>query len=241
MRIAFVQSQDLQFGKIPLQDISQLIYSQSKEGDFWILPEAFDTGWNVTEKTDFAGEKIVDFLQNLSQKYGISIGGSFYVKDNGKFYNRFCIATQNGEKYSCEKRHLFGDFEKGYVTPGNTTLSFVIDQIKFRVIICYDLRFPVWCRNHNDYDALICVSQWPLSREFDRNLLLGARAMENVAYVLNANALGDSAVYLPNGKIDLKVPIKQQVAFYNLNLQTITDIRQHKKYLLDADNFSIEL
>jgi len=241
MRIALIQSKDLENGKIPHQDITQLVETKSKPNDFWILPEAFDTGWKVTENTEFSGSKNIDYFKQLSEKYNITIGGSYYVKDNGKFYNRFSAVTPQGEIFSCEKRHLFGDFEKGFVTPGNTILSFTVNDIKFRVIICYDLRFPVWCRNSDEYDALICVSQWPLSREFDRNLLLSARAMENVAYVLNANALGGSAVYLPNGKLDLKVPTDSEIAFYNLDIKNIRDIRQQKKYLLDADNFSLEL
>ena len=59
------------------------------------------------------------------------------------------------------------------------------------LVACYDIRFPVWCRNVlNEYDALIAVANWPSVRVGAWNTLLPARAIENEAYVCGVNCKG---------------------------------------------------
>lgn len=240
MRIALVQSSDLENGKITRDEVRALIERESKPGDFWILPEVFDTGWNVSKSTDFYGKRNIEFFRNISQTFGISICGSFYEKIYDKYLNRFCAISRDGSQYLGGKRHLFGNFEKGSVMPVESILNFQIDGIVFRAVVCYDLRFPVWCRNSKpSYDALICVSQWPLQRQADRHLLMAARAVENVAYSINCNGLGTSVVYDPHGQKTLMMDTATQVAFFDLDPESVPEIRQHKKYLSDADEFSI--
>lgn len=239
MRIALVQSLDSENGKIPHSEIAELLDNQAQERDFWILPEVFDSGWLVSSDNQFLGPENIAFLREMSQKHKISICGSFYIKIDGEFHNRLYVVTRTGLECYCDKRHLFGDFEKTCVKPGDSILTFEIDGVRFRAIVCYDLRFPVWCRNSDNYDALICVSQWPNSRSFDRNLLLSARAMENVAFAINANGLGASSVYKPDGRCDLQLPAKCKVGLYDLDKEIVTEIRQKKKYLADSDNFDI--
>jgi len=235
----------VEFGSIDRRRVEALVGQNCRPGDLWILPEAFDTGWNITPENQAAinGPACVDMMRRLSDDYGIAICGSYYEHlDNGQYANTFrVVSAAHGIDMCCGKRHLFGDFEKPCVRPGDSMLSFSLGDFRFRAVVCYDLRFPVWCRNikDNPYDALICVSQWPMSRVADRRLLMQARAMENVAYAVNANALGQSMVCLPDGSIDLVAPVGYELSFYNLDISVIQNTRKRKRYLLDADDFDV--
>lgn len=231
-------------GRVDLQELEKAIEANSRPGDLWILPEVFNTGWNVnTGSPDIDGGLCHGFMRRMSGRFGIAICGSYYEKlSDGRFSNTFRIVSEaGGIDAAGGKRHMFGDFESQHVAPGGM-LSFNIGGIRFRAVVCYDLRFPVWCRNTKTepYDALICVSQWPLMRSADKHLLLSARAMENVAYAINANGIGDSAVYLPDGGKALGVDNGRQLAFYDLDIDLLKDIRKRRRYLLDADDFEIK-
>ena len=63
--------------------------------------------------------------------------------------------------------------------------------------VCYDLRFPVWSRNRPDgdanlsYDLLLYVANWPAARANHWKILLQARAIENLSYVIGVNRVGE--------------------------------------------------
>jgi hypothetical protein len=63
--------------------------------------------------------------------------------------------------------------------------------LRFLPLVCYDLRFPVWCRCRSDYDAILCVASWPAPRREVWRTLLRARAIENQCYVVGVNRTGD--------------------------------------------------
>ena len=63
--------------------------------------------------------------------------------------------------------------------------------------MCYDLRFPVFQRNCNDYDVMINVANWPAARRHVWDTLLKARAMENLCYVVGVNRIGADGIMLP--------------------------------------------
>ena len=247
MRIAIIQSaNDIENGRIERQRAEELISQHSKPGDLWILPEAYDTGWNIkADDVQLPEPANNEFFTRLSAKHHIAICGSYYEKlPEGGYSNTFrVVSADSGLNDACAKRHLFGNFEKSSVKPGNTMLTFTIGEFRLRAVICYDLRFPVWCRNIKDspYDALLCVSQWPMSRAGDRNLMLAARSMENVAYAISANALGGSAVYQADGTRDFLMEAGQEIGFYNLDSNILANFRRHKKYLMDADYFELRM
>ena len=241
MRIAFVQSKNQENGEVAIEDIREMACRHALPDDFWLLPEVFDTGWNLRPGERIDGSQNIGFLRQMAQEFGISIGGSFYLAEDGCIHNRFYVVTPDGSEYHCDKRHLFGDFELMNVTPGDTMLTFPLGGVVFRAVVCYDLRFPVWCRNSDDYDALICISQWPASRQQDRSLLLAARALENVSYVLNCNGLGASMVYSPDGRIDFLMPKGSDVAFYELDVERLRKYRAGHPHLRNIDKFEIKM
>jgi len=241
MNIGFFENKYLRDGKTDLSVIQNAI-ARNKNIQMWVLPEAFDTGCNVSPETNFNGKNNIALFEQWATKYKTAICGSFYIKDNDKIFNRFCAVLPDGTKYFYDKRHLFGKFEKKYVSQGSEIISFEYLGLKFRPIICYDLRFPVWCRNTDNYDVLLCVSQWPVERLGDRAVLCKARAIENQAYVLNVNAQGFSKTEPPEYNLDV-AQIRGSKSWVKIEISKdyINQIRTAKKYLDDKDEFYIKL
>ena len=242
MKIIIIQSHEPDNGKISANEIHSALLDINCKGGMLVLPEAFDTGWNVGNFRDF-GNGAIPLMRELSHTYGISVCGSTYVNIGDRIRNRFFVVTVDGREYFCDKRHLFGDFERKEVTKGDTILTFPIGDLVFRAVVCYDLRFPVWCRNspQDPYDVLLCVSQWPESRIIDRTVLLAARAMENVAYVVNSNGLGGSIVLVPDGIAQAKADNGVSWIECEIDSAKLAQYRSRRKYLADADNFSISM
>jgi predicted amidohydrolase len=119
-----------------------------------------------------------------------------------------------------------------------------------RPVICYDLRFPVWIRNRQDYDLLVCVANWPESRREVWNALLRARAMENQCYVAGVNCTGtdndgntyagESVILGPKGDMLAGIPsFKEGIASAEISLQELHSFRERFPAWKDADKFEI--
>lgn len=172
------------------------IMALSGKSDLVILPETFTTGFSV-QASDFA-EPIdgltVNWMQRLSHTANLAIGGTLFVEDNGLIYNRFLFVTPDRKVLFYDKRHLFSiGGESDFFTPGNQRL--IVNYLGWRIApyICYDIRFPVWCRNSDDTDLMIFAANWPASRSVVWNTLLKARAIENQVYVAGINRIGTDA------------------------------------------------
>ncbi len=163
------------------------------QSDLVILPETFTTGFSMraSELAETMDGPTITWLCNLSQESGIAIGGSLVVKDNGLFYNRFVFVTPEGKVFHYDKRHLFSiGGESVSYTAGDQKV--IVNYLGWRIALytCYDIRFPVWCRNVNDTDLMIFTANWPASRNEVWKILLKARAIENQVYVAGVNRIG---------------------------------------------------
>lgn len=166
--------------------------------DLLILPEMFSTGFQTGDKESIrplsernTGETI-NKLKELAKQYNMGIAGSFIADSGGSLYNRGFLIEPSGEETFADKKHLFTfageqkSFSHGYERM----------HVRFRgwnlaMVICYDIRFPVWCRNVDlEYDILIAVANWPKVRIDAWNKLLPARAIENLAYVCGVDCSG---------------------------------------------------
>jgi omega-amidase len=201
----------------PLQNRLQLeveIRQLTGKSDLVVLPETFTTGFSMSAR-DFAESMdgpTVNWLLQLSQATGIAICGSMLIKDNDLYYNRFLFVTPGGEILFYNKRHLFSiGGESTAYTAGNERLIVNFSGWRIALYVCYDIRFPVWCRNVNDTDLMIFSANWPASRSEVWKILLKARAIENQVYVAGVNRigtdgegiiyLGDSQVINPRGEV----------------------------------------
>jgi len=161
--------------------------------DLIVLPEMFSSGFTMNPKavSETMDGETVGWLQHLAQAKACAITGSLVIEEDGKYYNRLVFVYPNGELKTYDKRHLFtlAGEDKVY-TAGKEKL--IIDYKGFRIcpLICYDLRFPVFARNTEDYDVLLYVANWPKPRINAWDILLKARAVENMSYAIGVNRIG---------------------------------------------------
>lgn len=226
------------------------------------LPETFSTGFSMN--TDRLAEPVsgetITTLRQWAAEYQIAITGSYIACEKDakdpqctSHYNRAFFLTPEGDAYYYDKRHLFrmGN-ESEHFTPGNCRPIFSYRGWNIRLLVCYDLRFPVWSRNvNNEYDLLIYVASWPVPRRKVWDILLQARALENISYVCGVNRMGTdgnnqsynggSVIYSPKGELLAGVPdYEEGSATAILELSTLREFRKKFPAWKDADAFSIE-
>ncbi len=222
--------------------------------DIVVLPEMFLTGFTMSPETcaePVDGDNI-QWLIDLASRSGKALAGSLSVSVAGEYRNRFLFITPDGRVAKYDKRHLFtmGD-EPNHYTAGSERLIIRYKGWRIMPLICYDLRFPVWSRNCNEYDLLICVANWPAARRLAWRSLLQARAIENLAYVIGVNRIGfdgngldyagDSQVISYDGELLIDTePCLATVESVSLNLDSLKDFRSRFPAAADRDHFSID-
>ncbi len=224
-----------------------------KEVDIIILQEMFTTGFtsqpqNVAESMD--GETVQWMLQKASEKGALLIG-SLIINQDKEYFNRLIVAFPNGDLKYYDKRHLFSYAreDKAY-TSGNSRLVFDYKGYKICPLVCYDLRFPVWSRNTEDIDLLIYVANWPKPRINAWDILLKARAIENLCYVIGVNRIGkdfNNLEYLGHSTVIdcMGKPIldfdegEEATKTIALSKDNIEKTRSKFGFLADKDNFEI--
>ncbi|MDR1503909.1 MAG: nitrilase family protein [Prevotella sp.] len=161
--------------------------------DVVILPEMCTTGFSMNSHNlaEPVSGNTITLLKQWSAQYDVAVCGSYIAEENTNFYNRGFFITPDKEFYY-DKRHLFRmGAEPQSFSAGGKRLIFEHKGFNICLLICYDLRFPVWARNiDNEYDLLIYTANWPASRAKVWNALLTARALENMAYVCGVNRIG---------------------------------------------------
>lgn len=198
LRISMIQSH------IVWEDVNEnisyygeLIRRLKGKTDLAVLPELFTTGVSVRaeELSEPDDGQTIRAIKKYAREYNLAITGSFMASDNGKYFNRAFFITPDGQASYYDKRHLFSMAgEDNYLSPGTKRLVVDYRGWKICLMICYDLRFPVWSRNvNNEYDVLIYVANWAESRKKVWKALLQARAIENMCFVCGVNRIGVDA------------------------------------------------
>jgi len=223
--------------------------------DLIVLPEMFNTGFSMAaEKLAESMEgRSISWLAAAAAEQNCPVVTSLIIKETDGYFNRLIWMRQDGS-YACyDKRHLFRMAgETRFFKAGKQRQIIELKGWRFCPQICYDLRFPVWSRNRGDYDCLIYVANWPALRSFAWKSLLPARAIENQAYVIGVNRVGqdghgvefsgDSAVFDPQGrKISRIEPDQQTVATVTLDHLKLIDFREKFQVGLDQDDFDMKI
>jgi predicted amidohydrolase len=221
------------------------------ESDLIILPEMFTTGFTMNPKSlaeTMSGETVQWMKENAS-KMNSAICGSIIIQEDSKYFNRFIWVNPDGSIHHYDKKHLFSfaGEDKNY-TPGNEKLIIEYKGWKICSLICYDLRFPVWSRNSEDYDLLIYVANWPTKRKLAWKSLLIARAIENQCYVIGVNRVGYDENNYYSGESKL-VNALGETLYANSHVEDIytttiskyelNKVRTQLPFLNDKDNFKI--
>lgn len=178
---------------------AQQLMADAPDGDLYVLPEMWSTGFATQPEGVACPESDNDalrWMQQTAQTQQCAISGSLAVTaDDGTYRNRhYFVDGRAGETYYYDKHHLFSyGGENQFYTSGQQHT--IVNYMGFRLLLqtCYDLRFPCWSRyaDGREYDAIICVANWPSSRQSAWQLLLRARAIENQCYMIGVNRVGD--------------------------------------------------
>ncbi|MFT3794342.1 amidohydrolase [Flavobacterium sp.] len=225
---------------------------EATEADLIVLPEMFSTGFTmepqrVAEK--MSGETVL-WMQSTAMARQTALVGSLVIAENGHFYNRMLFVHPSGTIQQYDKRHLFTlAGENNVYAPGKEKL--VVDYRGWKIcpLVCYDLRFPVFSRNVENYDLLIYSANWPKPRTNAWDALLKARAIENMSYVIGLNRIGEDAnghQYIGHsqlidglGNFVITPSESEVVMMAELDLEHIREIRKKFPFLEDRDQFKV--
>lgn len=237
------------------EQFEQLFAGLQGNTDLIILPEMFTTGFTMEPEAlaEPADGETVQWMLAQAAKLDAAIVGSTMVKVGAGYRNRMVFATPEGELHHYDKRHLFRmGGEHNHYEAGAERV--IVNYRGWRIMpqICYDLRFPVFCRNRNDYDLLIYVANWPKPRRNPWRTLLQARALENQCYVAGVNRIGTDGKGLEYSGDSLMVDFTGEIAIdggteellvatRTLDRSALDTFRDNFPAWMDADRFDLKL
>jgi omega-amidase len=250
--------------------LEQKIRNIKQPGHIVLLPEMFTSGFSMHPEL-IAEENegpTFQWMKNLAAEKRIILCGSLAVKENNKenssitpqYFNRLLWMLPNGHFGTYDKRHLFAYAgEDQHYTAGNRRLITSVNGWRLNLQICFDLRFPVWARQSPspedrtagkpEYDVLVYLANWPERRIQAWRSLLIARAIENQAYVIGVNRIGNdgngiyhsgnSMVVDPLGEVCYEKQNEEEVYTTELSYEHLLDVRTRLPFLKDGDEFSL--
>jgi len=236
-----------------LKTFSSKLNTLKTRTDIIVLPEMFTTGFsmNTTNLAENMSGRSVTWLLEKARELDALLLGSLIIKEQGNYYNRLIAAYQDGTIKYYDKHHLFTfSGEHKLFTAGQKNIQLEYKGWKIRPLICYDLRFPVWARNTDNYDLLIYIASWPKARIDAWDTLLKARAVENMSYVVGVNRVGldgnsleysgHSAVYncLGNKLVSIK-PSEEAIVQIEIEKASLYKTRAKLQFLNDKDDFKL--
>lgn len=251
LKITLIQSNIIwENPKANLEKYSGLI-EKLGETDIIILPEMFTTGFSMQPeklKENMTGDS-VDWMKRIAAWKNAAVVGSLIITENGKNFNRALWVFPDGKIEKYDKRHLFTmGQEADHYSPGVSKTIVEFRGWKFCPLVCYDLRFPVWSRNAENYDVLIYMANWPSPRHHVWKNLLISRAIENQCYCFGVNRtstdgtglnyLGDSALVSPKGYAEF-MGEPESFKTFTIDYSELHNFRKNFPLLEDRDEFQI--
>lgn len=254
MKIALIQtSLDWEDPTENRSHLVQKITGFMEDVDLIVLPEMFTSGFTMNPKTvaeTMQGET-VSWLQHLAKAKDCAITGSLVIEENGNYYNRLVFVFPDGVIETYDKRHLFtlAGEDKIYKA-GKDKLIVKYKGFRICPLVCYDLRFPVFSRNVENYDLLLYVANWPKPRVNAWDILLKARAVENMCYTIGVNRIGtddNNLEYVGHsqavdflGNYILEPQETEGVFIVELDKNKLLETRSKLAFLEDKDKFKID-
>jgi predicted amidohydrolase len=238
------------------QMLEQKINSINEKTQVVVLPELFTTGFSM--RPEALAEKMdgptVQWMKRVAASKRIVLTGSVIIEEEEHYYNRLIWMLPTGQ-YGCyNKRHLFAyGKEDLHYSPGKERFVASVNGWKINLMVCYDLRFPVWARQQFykeqpfEYDVLIYVANWPERRVHAWKTLLVARAIENQCYVIGVNRVGrdgndiyhsgESMVADPLGEVMYHKAGEEDIFTFTLGKEHLLQVREKLPFWKDADPF----
>lgn len=222
-----------------------------------VLPEMFSTGFSMRPQqlAETMNGPTVQWMQETAARKKIILTGSLMIEEEGRYYNRLIWMLPNGQYGYYDKRHLFAFAgEDQHYAAGNKRLIASVKGFRINLMVCYDLRFPVWARQQGDssnteYDILLYVANWPERRSHAWRTLLQARAIENQCYVVGVNRVGHDGNNIYHSGNSMLVDAMGDIQFEQshdecihtcvLSKTALDEVRSKLPFLRDRDAFSI--
>jgi len=242
-----------------LERLKTKIENIEQRTEIVVLPEMFSTGFSMQPQlfAETMEGETVQWMKDIAETNKIIVTGSIIIEKDGQYFNRLIWMLPNGQLGYYDKRHLFayGEEDK-YYTGGNKRLIASVKGWKINLLICYDLRFPIWSRqqsgvNETEYDLLIYVANWPERRSHAWKTLLCARAIENQCFVVGVNRVGkdnksiyhsgNSLVIDPLGQVLYHMADEEDVFTITLQKEDLDKAKTQFPFWRDADDFTINL
>ena len=261
-----------------LRRAEEHIAALANKADVAVLPEMFATGFctDHPELAETMDGEIMQTLQRLADQYEIAIVGSFICLPESKLgkrdsevdfrpdirrstpitklVNRGFMVAPHAPVQVQDKRHLYAHGgEDKFFEQATERRLFEYKGVKMLLLVCYDLRFPVWARNQsgNDYDIILVVANWPDIRIQYWDALIAARATENQCYIAAVNCVGDDGMGLHyNGhSVAYDTRLQPIVSFANdeegakiaeFDIAKLHHFREVLPLWKDVDNFALQ-
>ena len=233
------------------------IAALANKADVAVLPEMFATSFctDHPELAETMDGEILSTIQRLANQYDIAIVSSFIcIPAMGqRLVNRGFMATPNAPIQIQDKRHLYAHGgEDLFFQPAQERHTFEYKGVKILLLVCYDLRFPVWARNQSghDYDLMIVVANWPEIRIQYWDALVAARATENQCYIAAVNMVGtdDKGLNYNGHSVAYDTRLQPIVAFADneqgtkiadFNIEALRHFREVLPLWKDVDKFEL--
>ena len=241
-----------------LNMLEEKIRGISEKTEIVILPEMFSTGFSMKPEklAETMDGETVKWMKRIAAEKKVILTGSLIIEEDKEYFNRLIWMLPSGQYGYYDKRHLFAYAgEDEHYTPGTKRLIASVMGWKINLLICYDLRFPVWARQQTqedgpEFDLLIYVANWPERRINAWKTLLQARAIENQCYVAGINRVGkdgngiyhngNSMVIDPMGELLYQKDDAEDIFTVTMQKEKLTEIRAKLPFWKDGDSFIIQ-
>jgi predicted amidohydrolase len=217
-----------------------------------VLPEMWTTGFTMKpeEVAETMDGSTIKWMKQMAKTHHTAICGSLAIQEGNNFFNRFIFVHPTSRVEFYDKAHPYtpsGESKVYRAGKGSALIEYA--GFRIRPLVCYDLRFPVFARNTDNYDLLLCVANWPAARIQAWNALLRARAIENMAYCIGVNRTGkdayrltypgSSAAYNALGDELVFMKEKDVIVSFTIDIDALHSTRKKLPFLEDRDDFTL--
>jgi len=163
------------------------------QADLIVLPEMFLSGFCMEPSLSAINENSNEIMEmvEISKSYSTAIIGSLAIEEDGKYYNRVLLISEDGIIGRYDKQYLFSHSGENKAFSSKYDANLMEFQgWKILPQVCYDLRFPENVRPLPAPDLLIYMANWPTPRIHHWDTLIKARAIENQCITIGCNRIG---------------------------------------------------
>ena len=217
-----------------------------------LLSETFSTGF-ATDRDDLGepeGGPSSQFLVEQARLHDVWIGGSCpeiardAPDDDQRPYNTLVLAAPDGTQHRYRKIHPFTyGGETKHFNAGDQFVTVDVDGLRVTLFVCYDLRFAVeFWKLADATDVYLVPANWPEARRVAWMALLQARAIENMAYVIGCNRVGngnglpysgDSRIIDPLGEVLASASQTESILLADVRAEHVAEVRDRFRFLQD--------